>query len=235
MFGESLLESAPNLRKRRRWPIATAFVLQLAAAAVLILLPLLSTGILPLKATVIFPTPPKYSPVQRVETAHQSAGRQGVSAPVPVVIPIAATTFNYRDPISTDPTDRNSDPPPLNPGGGGDPRGIDLGLKGTSVVTPPPKPPLVVSRTTEAMLLTKVVPEYPTIARLSGIQGDVKLHAFVDKNGNIQSLTVLGNPPPVLSRAALQAVEQWKYRPYYLNGEPVEIETFITVTFRKAN
>lgn len=85
------------------------------------------------------------------------------------------------------------------------------------------------------MLLNKVVPEYPLIAKLSGLQGDVKLHAFVDKNGNIRSLTVMGNPPPVLLQAAMNAVQQWKYRPYYLNGEPVEIETFITVTFKKSN
>ena len=73
------------------------------------------------------------------------------------------------------------------------------------------------------------------IARISGLQGEVQLHAFVDRNGNIKSLTVLGTPPLVLAKAARDAVEQWKYRPYILNGEPVEIETFITVTFRKAN
>lgn len=81
--------------------------------------------------------------------------------------------------------------------------------------------------------MNKVVPDYPLIAKISGIQGDVKLHAFVDRNGNIRSLTVLGTPPPVLAKAALEAVQQWRYRPYLLNGEPVEIETFITVTFKR--
>ena len=69
------------------------------------------------------------------------------------------------------------------------------------------------------------------IARISGLQGEVKLHAFVDRNGNIESLAVLGNPPPVFAKAAMDAVKQWKYRPYILNGEPVEIDTTITVNF----
>ena len=236
MFGETLLESAPTARRRKRWPIATAFTLELIVAALFVLLPLLSTGVIPLKATIIVPTP-QYTPLQNREPAPQHGGHAGPSIPVARVIQVP-TSIPSVDALRTDVREVPDTPPSLDPGGIGDGKpgsGPDLGIKGEAVVVRPPAKPTVISHTTEAMLLTKVVPEYPVIAKISGIQGDVKLHAFVDRSGNIKSLTVLGTPPPVLVKAAMDAVEQWKYRPYFLNGEPVEIETFITVTFRKAN
>lgn len=234
MFGETLLESAPTLRRRKRWPIATAFTLELIVAGLFVLLPLLSTGVIPLKATVIVPTPPRYTPLENHQPVHQTGNNRGVSAPQPTVIPVN-TSFNFHGPIDPNPptNSHSSDGPPSLNIGGGNPNGPDL--VGPTITPPPPKRPPVISHTTDAMLLNKVVPEYPMIARISGLQGEVQLHAFVDRNGNIKSLTVLGTPPLVLAKAARDAVEQWKYRPYILNGEPVEIETFITVTFRKAN
>jgi len=236
MFGETLLESAPTVRRRKRWPIATAFTLELMVAGLFVLLPLLSTGVIPLKATVIVPTPPRYMPLENHQPARSSGNSRGISTPAPTVIPIN-TAISYRDrPAYNRSTDSSDPTPSLNITGSGSPNGIpDLATKGEAVVVRPPAKPTVISHTTDAMLLNKVVPEYPIIAKISGIQGEVKLHAFVDRNGNIKNLTVLGTPPPVLAKAALDAVEQWKYRPYFLNGEPVEIETFITVTFRKAN
>ena len=235
MFGEALLESAPTLRRRKRWPIATAFTLELIVATVLVVLPLMSTGVIPLKATVIVPTP-QYTPLERSEPVHRSGGNTGVSIPVARVVPVSTSAPTFGPVLKDTPEPTNE--PFLNPEGSGPGKpssGPDLGFKGTPITLPPPRRPPIISHTTEAMLLTKVVPEYPMIARISGLQGEVKLHAFVDRNGNIESLTVLGNPPPVFAKAALDAVKQWKYRPYVLNGEPVEIETFITVTFRKAS
>lgn len=234
MFGEALLESAPTLRRRKRWPIATAFTLELIVAGVLVVLPLMSTGVIPLKATVIVPTPPRYVHLENQQPVHQAGNNHGVSAPTTRVLPVSNSNhILYRIPSVT--SDLTDGPPPNIPVGDGEKNGngSDLVPIGQPVVVPQPKRPLVVSRTTEAMLMNKVVPEYPLIAKISGIQGDVKLHALVDRNGNIQSLTVLGTPPPVLAKAALDAVQQWKYRPYFLNGEPVEIETFITVTFKR--
>lgn len=234
MFGETLLESAPALRRRKRWPIATAFTLELIVVTVLIVLPLMSTGVIPLKATVIVPTPPRYVPLENQQPVRQTGNNRGVSAPTARVVPVSSSDhLLYRIPsVTSDPIDG---PPPNIRVGDGEKNGngSDLVPIGQPVVVTPPKRPLIVSRTTEAMLMNKVVPDYPLIAKISGIQGDVKLHAFVDRNGNIRSLTVLGTPPPVLAKAALEAVQQWRYRPYLLNGEPVEIETFITVTFKR--
>src|SRR5438270_11804743 len=76
-----------------------------------------------------------------------------------------------------------------------------------------------------------VVPQYPRVAREQKIQGDVILTATIDKTGKIQNLRlVLGDP--ILGESAMAAVKKWRYRPYVFKGEPVEVETRITVQFR---
>ena len=236
MFREVLLESTPGMRKRSRWAMATAIAVELAVGAVLVLMPLVSTGIIPLKATVIVPTT-QYTPLQSRESVPRSGGHGTASVPEARIVPVSTSDQIYHPFGKKQPEDSPVGPPPLNPctDNCGNSNTAGLVPSGTPIPVPPPAKPLMISHTTEAMLVSKVVPEYPAIAKISGIQGDVRLHAFVARDGTIQSLTVLGNPPPILAQAALSAVQQWKYRPYFLNGEPVEIETFITVTFRKAN
>jgi protein TonB len=75
-----------------------------------------------------------------------------------------------------------------------------------------------------------VKPTYPSIAIASHTQGPVTLRALISKEGNIESLQLVSGHP-LLARSALDAVRQWRYRPYILNGEPVEVETQITVNF----
>jgi protein TonB len=75
-----------------------------------------------------------------------------------------------------------------------------------------------------------VEPPYPAIARAARIQGDVVLKAIIDREGNIQDLQLVSGHP-MLVPAAVDAVKQWHYRPYLLNGQPVEVETAITVIF----
>jgi protein TonB len=103
-------------------------------------------------------------------------------------------------------------------------------------VPKPPDPPkrIPVSVLSEAQLINKVVPTYPRPAQLAGVQGQVKLHAIISRDGTIQSLSLISGPP-LLAQAAISAVEQWRYRPYILNGVPVEVETWITVSFTKTN
>ena len=80
------------------------------------------------------------------------------------------------------------------------------------------------------MLIHRVTPIYPTIARQGRIQGTVTLHAIIGRDGTIQNLQAISGPP-LLIPAALDAVQRWRYRPYLLNNEPVEVETQITVNF----
>ena len=85
----------------------------------------------------------------------------------------------------------------------------------------------------EGDLVRKILPVYPPLARSARIQGQVLLQAMISKQGVIEDLKVLSGHP-MLVPAAKEAVRQWRYRPYVLNNEPVEVETQITVTFSLA-
>jgi periplasmic protein TonB len=102
--------------------------------------------------------------------------------------------------------------------------------------TPDPKPPVVtkpmfVSQgAQEAMLVRRVEPMYPSLARQIHLSGIVELRAIIAKDGSVINLEVVsGNP--MLSRAAVDAVKQWRYRPTLLNNQPIEVQTFVTVKF----
>jgi len=84
---------------------------------------------------------------------------------------------------------------------------------------------------TQGLLLKRVQPSYPAQARQLRVQGSVLLQAMIARSGNISSIKVLEGEP-TLARAAVEAVKQWKYKPYYLNGEPVDIQTQITINFK---
>ena len=75
-----------------------------------------------------------------------------------------------------------------------------------------------------------VDPRYPPIARAARIQGTVVLQATISKGGTIENLRVLSGPP-MLQQAAEEAVRTWRYKPYLLNGDPVEVETQVNVVF----
>lgn len=83
----------------------------------------------------------------------------------------------------------------------------------------------------QGLILRKVSPDYPSQARQLRIEGIVQLEATVAKDGSVKEIKVVGGHP-ILARAAVEAVKQWKYKPYLLNGSPVEIETQISVNFK---
>jgi dipeptidyl-peptidase-4 len=89
----------------------------------------------------------------------------------------------------------------------------------------------VSSSVAENNLLHHVDPEYPKMAKIAHIQGDVILETVIDKQGNVASIKALSGHP-VLIPAAFDAVKQWTYKPYLLNGEPVNVLTTIMVRFR---
>ena len=83
----------------------------------------------------------------------------------------------------------------------------------------------------QGLIVKKVQPVYPAQARLIRLEGIVELQANISKSGSISGVKQLSGDP-VLGRAAMDAVRQWKYKPYFLNGEPVEVETQVTVNFK---
>lgn len=108
----------------------------------------------------------------------------------------------------------------------------------TPAVKPPGPPPRVAtprririsSGVAEGSLISKVDPEYPAMAKVAHVQGDVVIQCIINHRGEIAEARVLSGHP-LFAQPALDAVKQWKYRPYLLNGEPVEVETTVTVRF----
>jgi periplasmic protein TonB len=111
-----------------------------------------------------------------------------------------------------------------------------FGSTGISVEIAPPPPvpapthPLKVSHWAEGNLIYRVQPVYPPLARQARVQGSVELRAIISRTGTIENLIVVRGHP-MLSVAAIDAVRRWRYRPYLLNSQPIEVETEITVNF----
>jgi len=80
------------------------------------------------------------------------------------------------------------------------------------------------------LLIKKVQPAYPPLARQARIQGQVLLQAQISKDGSIENLSLISGHP-MLAPAAIEAVKQWRYKPYMLNGEPVAVDTQVVVNF----
>jgi len=142
-------------------------------------------------------------------------------------------------------------PPPAIAGGvvGGIPGGVPGGQLGgviggiissgsTSTAMVPRVEPVkrvrISQGVTRGMLISKIAPKYPPIAVAARVTGVVLLKAIISKQGAIEELQLVTGHP-LLVPAAIEAVKQWRYRPYLLNGEPVEVETTIVVNFQIAS
>ena len=112
-----------------------------------------------------------------------------------------------------------SDPKPAAPPGGGTP---------TPAARPPSGPVRVSSGVLAGTMLTKVMPVYPDEAWRAHVSGTVVLYALIGTDGRIKKLKILSGPE-MLRQSAVNAVSQWTYRPYILDGEPVEVETTVIV------
>jgi TonB family protein len=114
---------------------------------------------------------------------------------------------------------------------GGVPGGV-ISSKPTTSTSDPGAVQLVriSSGVSTGLLIRKVAPHYPEDARAARIQGQVVLQAEIDKNGNVENLSLISGHP-LLAPAAIEAVKQWQYKPYLLNGQPVKVETQVIVNF----
>jgi periplasmic protein TonB len=238
MFADSLLDSAWKQSSRRRWTTVASFTLQAVGIGVLLLIPIISTEGLPQLARVIdIPVaapqgpPPASTLPQSRRSAPLSNFRDGMLM-TPSRIPRATPRIDDRGIALLDPG------LPTVPGGtgtGADPDGVLHSiLRENAGLNLPPKLVVHASPRVSVMmqghLVHRVEPIYPSVARQAGIQGAVVLRAIISKEGTIEDLRVLSGHP-LLAPAALDAVRQWRYRPYLLNGEPVEVETQVTVNF----
>jgi len=245
MFSDSLLDSSGRERRRRRFATVFSFVFQCLLIGILLILPIMFTEALPTQQLLTFlvapppppPPPPPGGPaaaevVRQIKSDLLNSGQLRTPSRIPKQVQMIR---------------EEEAPPMLSMGGvvGGVPGGVPGGQLGgviggivsqTSNIAIVPKltlpaRPIRVSRgVTEGLLVRKVAPEYPVIARQARVQGQVLLNAIISKTGDIQNL-ILVSGHPMLVPAAIEAVKQWHYRPYLLNGEPVDVETTICVTF----
>ncbi len=238
MFAESMLETSWAQRTQRSWITLTSFALQAVALGVLLAVPLLTTVGLPLPRTVSTPISlGRSSPVPAQPAGHfRSSAVQIVPYTGRIMMPRSIPTTVVRGP------DTASAEPSIgdvigndNGSNGGFRDGMNLPISGTRPVAPPPvaAPPTRTFRTSSMMqgsLIRRVEPVYPPLARNARIQGSVVLEAVISKVGTIENLRLLSGHP-MLVTAAIEAVRQWRYKPYILNDEAIEVETQITVNF----
>jgi TonB family protein len=201
--------------------------------SILVALPLFSTGIVPVSARTV--DSPIYKPMPTVDSKPpRNAGGSAQGSPlrhVPIV-PISDGGRHIWRGNPTQPGDEPVAPPNIS----GVPSGPAFAFCATCAPTSRPGGPersgpvRLSGGVSEGYLIHRVEPVYPHIAVVTGTGGEVRLHAIISKDGVIERLTLISGHP-LLARAAMEAVQQWRYRPYLLNKEPVEVETFITVNF----
>ena len=240
MFEDSLIESGGRLSTKRGMTTTISFIFQMVLVGILVLIPLLFTEALPKTQLMTFlvapppppPPPPPPAAVVKVVKQIQTDIVNG-QLRTPTKIPEKVQMIKEDE----------APPPVMSASGvvGGVPGGVPGGQMGGvigGIISSTPMVPKVATPqrirvsqgVTAGLLMRKVQPAYPPLARQARIQGPVVLQAEIGKDGSIQNLRLISGHP-MLAPAAIEAIKQWKYKPYILNGEPVEVETTITFNF----
>lgn len=241
MFEDSLIESGGALKTKRPAATAASLVLQSVLVAALAALPLLYTEALPKVSltSLVAPGPPPGAPapagteVKRRAASPRDSDMLGPKLREPQAIPrVIAHIEEDEAPPPTFPSQGPGVYGSTGPGSGNSPLNIIVNLTPPTVVSRPSiSTPLRVSQgVAQGFLVREVKPVYPPLARQARIQGAVILEAIIGKNGSIENLRLVSGHP-MLAPAAIEAVRQWRYRPYTLNGQPVDVETQVTVNF----
>jgi len=237
MFADSFCDSGWSNGSHRGWTTLVSFALQALGVCGLLVLPLLYTQGLPrlaLMVPLLAPAPPPaVAPVQPhtpSQTPQSNMMNSMLVSPSQIPASINMLTETAPPQPMIDPSAIGIDHGTGEPGGRGT---VFDSIQGSSQILPPPPAiahHLRVSRMMEGNLIFRVQPDYPLLARQVRVQGQVVLRAVISRDGTIENLQVLSGHP-MLVRAAVEAVRQWRYRPYELNGEPVEVETEVKVNF----
>jgi protein TonB len=243
MFDDLVVSSANPQKTNKPWTVALSFLLQFAIVFVMILIPLIYTEALPKQMLTTFlvapppppPPPPPAAAVQRVVKPVARLIHNGQMT-APTVIPKKVAMIKEEElPPDVGAVGVTGGVPGGVPGGqaGGVLGGI-IGGTGAGL-PPPPKAPTpksirVGGNVAQANLIRQVTPVYPPIAKTAHISGTVLLHAIIGKDGTVQDLQYISGPP-LLMKSAMDAVRQWRYKPTLLNGEPVDVDTTISVVF----
>jgi periplasmic protein TonB len=236
MFEDSLVESrAGSVSANKRWTALASISLQFAVAGIVIVLPLLHPEALPSHADtpkVLLALPPR-PPVQVVRVEPESAASTSLAAP---------RVVQTMSPLLPGRTSANEAPTLV-------PIGVGMGIHdelpaaialeashGPSVSVAPARtaaggPLHISSGVSQGMLIAPIRPIYPAIAKAAHVEGKVIVEAVISRTGTIESLHVVSGPP-MLQRAAIDAIQAARYQPYRLNGAETAVQTTITVNFR---
>lgn len=248
MFEQSIVEATG--KTQRGWPVAASLTLQSSLVGVALLMPLLHPEILPGTAWATLPlaAPPPPPP----------ARTQAASVTKPVMRTVRSLIDGTRllQPRAIPQKVAMIDDGDIAAVQAGVQGGVQGGIEGgvpdgavravISAAQPPPTPPVLHEEPVakpkepirvrrggevqEAMLVHRVIPAYPPLARQARIEGRVVFRAVISAQGLIRSLELVSGHP-LLVEPAREAVRQWRYRPTLLNGEPCEVDTVIEVNF----
>lgn len=230
----STLESTWDRSARRGWTALASFSMQVFGLSLLLLIPLLTiqgpTQLPWFDSPPVLLPPPAPAPAPGDQRPIHPSNINERELQQPVTIPLTIADVNEQ-PVASSPDVSNLGVARSTRTGRS---GVDASTGFSMEAAPPPPPlpthPLKVSHWAEGNLIYRVQPLYPPIARQARVQGAVALRAIISKTGTIENLVVVRGHP-MLSTAAIEAVKQWRYRPYLLNNEPIEVETEITVNF----
>lgn len=232
MFDQLVVSSAHGSKTNKPWTVAMSAIVQGVIVGILILIPLIYTEALPKGFMNTFlvapapppPPPPPAAPVKTIVRPKIVTPQRMVA---PTVIPKKVEVIKDEAPdVGATGVEGGV--------GGGAVGGVLGGIIGGAAPPPPPKPTQtrirVGGNVAAAKLTRQVQPVYPQIAKTAHVQGTVLLHAIIAKDGTIQELQYVSGPP-LLMKAAMDAVREWRYSPTLLNGEPVEVDTTVQVVF----
>jgi len=238
MFEDSLIESGNKLKTKRLATSIISFFAQFLLLGVLILIPLIYTEALPKTQLMTFlvappppppPPPPPAAAVVKVVKIQSDLVNGQLRTPTKIPEKVQMIKEEEAPPVM------GSGVMGGVPGGvpGGSMGGVIGGMINSTAAIPKVATPQRVRVSTgvaTGLLIKKVQPNYPPLARQARIQGSVVLQAEISKDGTIQNLQLISGHP-MLAPAAIEAVKQWRYKPYLLNGEPVAVDTQVVVNF----
>ena len=217
--------------KSGRWMLVTGAI-DAAILLALILIPLIYPEALPaaMMQTLLFlpppPPPPLPPPPPETKVVHVESEMMNNQLTAPTRIPHNINMVSEKETAASSFGVAGME----GMGGSGPGMGSLFGDTGPKVKVAPPKKVNISAGVAVGLLIQKTVPTYPPIAKAARVSGTVVLQATISKQGTIENLHVVSGPA-MLQQAAMDAVRTWRYRPYLLNNEPVEVDTTVNVIF----
>lgn len=244
MWEKSLIESKKNPDSKKKWfgwPVSIAFHGSIIGAIciasfwnIAALSPVQPQTPVVFQTFVVPTAPPALGNRGTKRPEHPAASKSAVLE-TPVLVPEQNSDVPPESVTNENAYDNNSTIDSGGPGvpwgvEGGDPNATSDGVPGGLPVDEPPR--IITPDVQQPVLITKIEPPYPHLARITRKEGIVILQAVITKTGTVEELTLLRSADPLLDQAAMSAVKQWIYKPATINGRPIKVYFTVTVNFK---